>query len=405
MLDTADDEWLGVPGTQDELDELEYWYELEKRQAERLLVDAQAKARDYEARKLAQRIVAEKEALERGPFSSRVHNMVGVRQLVVPKHLMRDVLYTGSVAVFLGNSQVGKSWVLQAIAACAASGLDWPSMQPNTKGKIPVLYIAAEDGGAIKWRLEHWERAHSRQIPDATFYAHAEPVDMLNDVMVDEIIEFVKTFQIRLVIVDTVSACLGGQEETVENFAKLVRNCRRVAKAMSEHGGGSVALAHHFGKDKERGGRGGSSLFNDSDIVWELDGEIGAIKFENKKWKVDEKRKTLNLRLDWQDRSAVHIAEFRPTGESVTVSENRFRVMERHIFEIVDRFTGLNQGYGPSGRDIRGALREIEGFHASDQDILGQLSIMRADGRLLTRRQGRSELYRRPPVQEELNAD
>lgn len=410
MIQQAD-VWDNIPGTRHENAEIEYRAELDEVNAEEaderklaVLRLAREHQKGLEARELAARFIAKKAALERGPFSSRVLDMQGVRELEAPKHLMRDILYTGSVAVFLGNSQVGKSWLLQAIASCAASGLDWPNMTPNSKGRIPTLYVAAEDGGAIRWRLEHWERAHTREIPNESLYTHPEPVNMLDEIAVEEIIDFVGTFQVRLVIIDTISATLGGQEENNENFAKLVRLARSITKAMAPHGGGSVAFAHHFGKDQEKGGRGGSSLFNDADIVWEMTGlSVDDIKLTNKKWKVDEQRRPYNLRLDRTDRSAVHLVECHPqTGQSITVSENRFVIMERHILAIVGEFSHLQQGFGITQKQIKGKLRDIEGFHASNQDIEGKIEAMALDRKVLTQRRGPAVLYRLPPTQEEI---
>lgn len=411
MNDTLDDIWAHIPGGDDELAALAYKAEKEEKDAEDELLrgfklQQQAKERvlNYEAAELARRMVAEKAALERGPLSSRVLNRAGLRNLELPKHLMRDVLYTGSVAVFLGDSQVGKSWVLQAMACCAVSGLTWPQMVTNSKGKLPVLYIAAEDGGSIEWRFRHWENSHGRSLDDTPIHVLAEPVNLLDDVVIDELCEFIGEHQVRLVIIDTVSATFGGEEETNENFARMVRNCRRISAAMAPHGGGSTALAHHFGKDKEKGGRGGSSLFNDADIVWSLTGTIDDIRMECKKWKVDEKRRPIHLRLNRDDREAVHLVEHRPAGGSVNDSEPPESVaMAEAIVEAITHMRDQNQGYGPNTRAILGRIRE-RGGQFRTQALTEQLEVMSATMRLIMHNGPRgSKMYRLPPVQEQLN--
>lgn len=413
MPDLLDDIWAHIPGGEDELAHLAYLADKQDKDAEDELlrsfkVTQQAKERvlSHEASELARRMVAEKAALERGPLSSRVHDRASLRGLELPKHLMRDVLYTGSVAVILGDSQVGKSWVLQAIACCAASGLTWPHMQHNSKGRIPVLYVAAEDGGSIEFRLKHWEDAHGRNLDDAPIRVLAETVNLLDDVVIDELCAFIVEHEIRLVIIDTVSAVFGGEEETNENFSRMVRNCRRISSAMSAHGGGATALAHHFGKDKEKGGRGGSSLFADSDIVWELTGDVSNIKMVNKKWKVDEKRKPLHLKLDTPENEAPRIVHHYPQGESVDDNEPpESAVMAEAITEAVHHFGGQNQGYGPTTDAIRGRIRERGGMFRA-QALADQLAVMSASGRLIMHNGARgSRMYRLPPVQEQLNDD
>jgi putative DNA primase/helicase len=401
----SDDVWANIPSGAHEDAERELDAERERRAEARLRIEAKNYVESHEARELGKRLIAEKAAAERGPLSSRVHTMAGVRELEPPKHLIRHVLYTGSVAVVLGDSQVGKSWVTQAWACCAVSGLNWPAMTPSTKGTMGVLYVAAEDGGSIKWRIEHWEAAHGRNLDDAPMHVLAEPISLLDDVCVDEIIEYVKAHQIRLMVADTVSATFGGEEESNPEFSRLVRNCRRIAAAMAAHGGGSVVLVHHFGKDKDKGGRGGSALFNDCDIVWELTGNIDDITMTNKKWKVDEKRRPYKLRLDKTNRDAPHIVEQERSSGSINVSAtpDASTVMTLEIERALRELADQNQGYGPSGRTIIGFVRE-QGSTFKTQRLQEQLAVMIATRRVLTRSGPRNATFHRlPPVQDSLS--
>lgn len=397
-----DDEWAGIPGGYQEAAELQDAEE-EAARARNVQRDAEQMVKYAEAKEIAKRLLAEKAALERGPLSARVHDMDGVRNLALPKHLIRHVLYTGSVAVVLGDSQVGKSWVTQAIAACAAVGLNWPSMTPNSKGAFPVLYIAAEDGGAIKWRLMQWEAAHGRQIPRENFYAFTEPINLLDETVIDELCEFIRAKGIRIVVADTVSATFGGEEESNPEFARLVRHCRRLTAAMQPHGGGSAVLNHHFGKDKEKGGRGGSSLFNDCDIVWELTGTIDDITMTNKKWKVDEKRRPFRLKLDKTDRDQVHLVENRESNShDVSDAPDEYTILTLEIERACRELRELNQQYGPSGRQIMGLIRE-RGGKWKTQIMTDHLATMVATRRLQTHDgPRRAVLYRLPDVQQEL---
>ncbi len=400
MLD-AEDVWINVPGAREEDAEAEYLAEKEDRRLFRIHKDAQDYVAGHEARELAKRLIAEKAALERGPLSSRVHDMAAVRGLELPKHLVRHFLYTGSVAVVLGDSQVGKSWVMQSVACCAAAGLDWPSMLPSSKGRLGVLYIAAEDGGSVKFRLEHWEAAHGRNLDSAPVHILPETINLLDEVVVEEICEFVKANSIRMVVVDTVSAIMGGEEETNENFARLVRHCRRITAAMAAHGGGSVVLVHHFGKDKEKGGRGGSSLFNDTDIVWELTGDIHNIVMTNKKWKVDEKRKTIHLRLDTLD-GTPRLVVNRQDSTSTEAPPDEYAVLTLEVERACRDLAALNQGYGPNARAIMGSIRE-RGGQWRTQIMSDHLATMAATGRLITHSgPNRQTFHRLPPVQDQL---
>jgi hypothetical protein len=400
-----EDIWANIPGASHEDAEAELEAEREIRRAIQLKKDAQSYVTGHKARELAKRIIAEEQAKERGPLSARVHDRRSMRTLDLPKHLMRDVLYTGAVAVVLGDSQVGKSWVTQSISCCGAAGVNWPTMQPNTKGVLPVLYIAAEDGGALEWRVRHWENAHDRNLDDAPLYSFVEPINLLDETVIEELCALVRERGIRILVADTVSATFGGEEESNPEFARLVRHCRRITAAMAEHGGGAVILNHHFGKDKERGGRGGSALFNDCDIVWELTGDIDDITMTNKKWKVDEKRKTLKLRLDKTDRHKVHIVEQERSSGSVDVTDQptETSIMELEIVRAIREMGDRNRGYGPTKTAIIGRMRE-RGAQFRDSQINQQIAVMIDTGRILTEHGPRNATWHRlPPVQEAMH--
>lgn len=360
--------------------------------------------RRLKARKKAQEAEREEEAKENGRLKDRILTYTELKNLPRPDPLIPDVLYTGSVALVLGNSQVGKTWVMLSICAAAAYGMHWPL---DTYGGPPpepmaVLYIAAEDGGTLGARLECWEVAHNRELGNTQFHAHPGAINLLNTFEVLDLIEVVKERKYRLVVVDTLASSLGGEEETNHAFSKIIKHMRMVAAAMAEHGGGSVVIVHHFGKDASKGARGGSSLFNDSDIVWELQGDMDAIFMKNTKWKMDSIRPTLHLRLDRSEHDAAHIVASNGPSRSHEDHTYRHEVLTEKIVEYVRENQHLHQGYGPSTRMIIGGLEE-KGVKIRTQEVTNRLAAMEADRRLLTKSGKRNATYYRlPPIQDEL---
>lgn len=353
------------------------------------------------ARDEAIRSKRELEADERGPITDRILTYTELRSLPRPAALIPDVLYTGSVAVLLGDSQVGKTWVTLSLGACGAAGVRWPMADGHTQ-PLNVLYVAAEDGGSIGARLEHWERAKGLSLDDSRLHAHPEAINILDPVQIEELAQVIRGRQYRMLIIDTVAASLGGEDETNENFSRMIRHCRTLAAAMREAGGGSVVLVHHFGKDKSKGARGGSSLFNDSDIVWELEGDMDAIFMRCKKWKIDSIRPTISLKLDRSEPDQVHIVEVAPEPYSAGTYRSQDELLVGEILKTVERFGHLNQGYGPTGYAIRGALRDQD-VKFRESTVVELLAVLEADGRLLTRKGARNAiLYRLPPTQDDL---
>ncbi|MEU6252416.1 AAA family ATPase [Streptomyces sp. NPDC047043] len=316
--------WEVIPGGKDELKTLEYQAAKEERRRDRVRIDAEGHADWLVSRDLGKRMYAEKQAAERGSFSSRTLHRAGLSELPKPKGLIPDVLYTGSVAVIYGPSTVGKTWVMLSLGGSAATGRAWPDPNgPSGRvGPIPVLYIAAEDGGGVDDRVAGWERAHGIQLAQYEIYFHPQPLNLLDDVQVDEIVKFIDEKKIRLVIVDTVATVLGGEEENNPNYSRLVANMRRPVTAMQKFGGGSVVLVAHPGKDVTKGPRGGYSLFADADIVWQLSGSIDAIEMTCTKWKAGPFRDPWLLHLDRSNTDAPHITSSRSSGGSTVTARD-----------------------------------------------------------------------------------
>jgi hypothetical protein len=199
-----------------------------------------------------------------------------------------------------------------------------------------------------------------------------------------------------------VAASLGGEEEGNPQFSKMVQNMRKIVAATN--GEGSVFLVHHFGKDKTKGARGGSSLFNDADIVWELTGTLDSMEMKCTKWKADSIRRPWHLRLNRADKDAVHImATDAPSGESIGVHTDPQKILEEQIFKAVTEFGRENQGYGPSGTTIAGYLR-AKNVSFTEVVFRQKLAIMVSEGKLIRKDGPRNaQLYRLPPVQDALS--
>jgi hypothetical protein len=308
----------------------------------------------------ARQRVKQAELDKRGPITSRVLTYPQLRDLPRPDMLIPEVLYTGAVAITLGNSQVGKTWIKLAKGACGATGRNWPhTHEPGQLvAPFPVLYIAAEDGGSIASRLECWERAHDVSLENAPFHVHPGALDLLSDAQIEQLEQLIIERGYRLVIVDTIAASLGGEEENNENFSKIIQNMRILTRAMDVHGGGAVDLVHHFGKDSSKGARGGSSLFNDADIVWEISGNMNYIRMDCKKWKIDRAPDPIALKLDTTEYSKTHIVPISGGGiDAVPVNEHSRLRMAAVL--IAQEHAHLNDGLGPSTNDILAGLKDL----------------------------------------------
>ena len=359
-----------------------------------------------QAREAAKLKRLEREAAERGHVRDRIKTWGEIKDYTPPTHLIQDVIYTGAVGVLLGDSQVGKTWVGVAIAASLATGSPWPG-KPRWEGDgtpSAALYVPAEDGGAVVQRFKLWAAAHGRSL-DAegiVLDIHPSAVQLLDSVQVAELAEVVRERGYRLIVFDTVSASLAGEEEGNAEFALMVKHCRDLVQATQ--GNGAVMLVHHFGKDKAKGARGGSSLFANVDVVWELDGKLDEITMKNTKWKVDEKRKPWRLFLDTSDRGKVHVAvDRRPSSVDAAedAADSKYRALSNAIIKVVTERAKENQGFGPARGVIKDCVNEM-GIKFRDVELSQRLERMAADRVLLMSKRGVQTRYRLPGVQEQL---
>lgn len=369
-------------------------------QSKRMDLIAEGHYENLVARESATRRKQEADAEKRGHVSSRILTYEELRSLPKPTPLIWNVAYTGSVGVMLGNSQHGKTWVMLSIAAAAATGLHWPVWRDYPKpSPIGVLYVAAEDGGSIGSRLEDWERAKGERLAERAFHIHPSAINVLDIVQIEELCEVIKDREYRFIVIDTISASLGGEDEGNAEFSRMVKHMRLLVAAMD--GQGSVFLVHHYGKDKSKGARGGSALFNDSDIVWELDGDsLDDITMKCSKWKSDSVRKPWRLKLD-RTENQLHITA-NDNGGSVTttMADVKDRMLTEHILKIITERQAENQGFGPSRNVIMESLRHRE-VHFRTAELKPRLDYLVAEKTICKQGGARGAThYRMAPVQE-----
>lgn len=373
--------------------------------------EAQIKRHETEAyerakgKDAARRRLLEEAAVERGHLSGRILSYRQLQELTPPRDLVPNVMWTGGVGVIGGDSQVGKSWVMLSVAAAAATGTAWPiGSKPDARrcDPMPVLYVAAEDGGAINRRLRNWEEATGKSLDDESghiFHTHPGAVSLLDEVAIGEVCDVVEERGYRLVVFDTVAASLGGEEEGNPQFSKVVQHMRKIVAAMN--GQGCAFLVHHTGKDASKGLRGGSALFDDADIVWILDGDIDAITMKNKKWKIDEERRPWRLRLSRNEGEPVYLRRDDSSASmSVAAEDSKWIKLENGITQACMELAGHNRGFGPSGYGIREWLKD-HNVSTSTSDATSRIKAMVERRALHTSRGARGATYYRLPEEQE----
>jgi hypothetical protein len=178
-----------------------------------------------------------------------------------PKWLVPGWLPERGVACLVGDSNIGKSFLMLGLCAAAAKGWDWLGL-PVKQGA--ALYVAAEGGFGMKPRMDaigHYRGAELAGSPcgliDAGLDLRSSPKDA------EELILAVRHFSarvqqpVKLIVLDTLARMMaGGDENSSAEMGMLITRAARIAEVTEA----LVVLVHHTGKDASKGARGHSSL-------------------------------------------------------------------------------------------------------------------------------------------------
>jgi RecA-family ATPase len=174
------------------------------------------------------------------------------------QYLIKGLLPAQGLAPVYGAPSSGKSFLTLHAALHIAAGLEYAGRKVR-KGR--VVYIAAEGQGAFQNRVYAARKALGVQAEDFILIEVAPNLGVQGgdtDILTKNI-----SAQLRpgekppdLIVIDTISQTLFGQDENREGLAMFVVNCALIRNEL----GGLILPVHHVGKDEGRGMRGWSGL-------------------------------------------------------------------------------------------------------------------------------------------------
>lgn len=195
----------------------------------------------------------------------KLKSIFDVLNAVPPTWQVRNLIPRGAVIVAFGRSQVAKTFMALEMAACVALSLPFLGMKVRQGS---VVYLMGEGGAGLTNRV----KALSQKYPDLegapiSFWTNSILVTTEWAGMVLAIQDFEKEKgQVGLVVIDTLSQTIVGNEDKAEDMAAYIRS----ATAIAQHTSAPVLVLHHPGKDEDRGPRGSSSLTGNVDVVIKL---------------------------------------------------------------------------------------------------------------------------------------
>ena len=233
-----------------------------------------AEVAKIEIREAAAKIARALKASERVPLSKRFLSVDELADMPRLESLIEGALYRDTLALLVGPSGVGKSFLALDWALSVATGRKWMNRKTR-QGK--AAYISAEGATGAAQRVDAWRLAWGVEIPADSFALLPEAVNLNDEGQVDELAAFVAERKFDLVIVDTLARASGGAEEnSATAMGVIIASLERLREA---NPGACVVAVHHSGHNNERA-RGSSAIHAAMSTVLSVSGDASSFKLE-----------------------------------------------------------------------------------------------------------------------------
>lgn len=262
--------------------------------------------------------------------------------------LCEPILPAGRLVTIYSPPGVGKSLLAQDLAVAISNGDEALGAPTN---QVPVLYLDYENVDLdIRDRLQMMGHDPSR-LRNLHYWSFPTmpALDTLEGGQA--LLRAARFFNAGLVIIDTLSRCVQGEENEASTMLNLYRCTLMPLKAE----GIAVLRLDHTGKDENRGPRGTSAKMGDVDLVWRLSEVVPETTFvlNNEKHRIRISEKLLNVRRD--QGTLLHYVDTRTVGETKAEA----------ILQACDE-AGLPRS---AGRDQVRKVMDANGLRGSNQFV------------------------------------
>lgn len=179
--------------------------------------------------------------------------------------LLEPLIAAGRGTVLYSPAKTGKSLLTLEIAASLACGREVMGVRPERP--IRTLIIDHENDPKTDTR-DRLKKMKFKPDDLANLFVLSYPVMATLDTAEGgrQVLEIAQRYNVELVVIDTVSRAIAGEENDNNTWLQFYRNTGVVLK---RHGIAMLRL-DHSGKDASKGQRGGSAKTSDVDLVWSL---------------------------------------------------------------------------------------------------------------------------------------
>ena len=195
--------------------------------------------------------------------------------------LIHGYIEANSLSLLFGDPGSGKSFIAIDWGLHVANGMDWQGQKTKAGS---VFYICGEGERGIPKRADAWQ-AYYQGDPDSPFYISTTPAAMIDPENLNAVSEAIQEDiddAPKLIIIDTLSRNIGGDENSSLDMPAFIAACDRLRFET----GAAVLVVHHTGHGNKDRARGYSGLPGALDFQYRCDKDENDItRLENTKTK------------------------------------------------------------------------------------------------------------------------
>lgn len=173
--------------------------------------------------------------------------------------LVNGLIPAESYGYVFGASGVGKSFVVLNMAHAVATGSNWLGEPDYTVEKPGIaVYVAAEGANGVRVRKRAMEQETGVNAPLLRILPAAPMMDGSDGHLLAETLKELENRMgepVRMVVLDTLSQAMEGDQNAAEATGAFVRGCQEV-----QANGAAVVVVHHSGLSDENRMRGSTNL-------------------------------------------------------------------------------------------------------------------------------------------------
>ena len=179
--------------------------------------------------------------------------------------ILEPLLPARRLVALYSAPKLGKSLLMLEIAVRVSQGLEVLGVTPDRARRVLYVDFENDPRGDIRTRLQRIGVGPD-DLTDLCYLSFPRLAKLDTAQGGWELMAAVTEYQCEVVIIDTISRAVAGEENDNDTWLAFYRSTGMVLKAA----GITCMRLDHTGKDAEKGMRGGSAKYGDVDAVWKL---------------------------------------------------------------------------------------------------------------------------------------